>query len=58
LGICLLPDPGCQSFSSEGRCLSCKFSYQMYQGKCVQYPTGLILAPNGGFSCATGYTLQ
>jgi len=58
-GICLLNDPNCQIFSSDGSsCVQCKSIYQLYQGKCLLYPTGLMVAPNGGLSCLSGYTLQ
>lgn len=55
-GICVLPDPGCAVFG-DGICLQCKSSYQLFQGRCIQYPTGVIVVPNGGTSCASGYSL-
>jgi hypothetical protein len=57
-GVCILPDPACLSFASDGTCLQCQTSYQLFKGRCLQYPTGLIVAPNGGASCASGYSLQ
>lgn len=57
-GICVLPDPGCDIFANDGTCQQCKNSYQLFQGHCLQYPTGLIIAPNGGVSCASGYNQQ
>lgn len=56
-GICVLPDPGCLIPGVEGNCQQCKSSYQLFQGRCIQYPTGLIVVPNGGTSCASGYNL-
>jgi hypothetical protein len=59
-GVCVLSDPGCLTPANDGRgsCLQCKHNYQLFQGKCLQYPTGVIVAPNGGVSCATGYLPQ
>jgi hypothetical protein len=57
-GVCVLPDPGCLTFANDGTCQTCKSAYQLFQGRCLQYPTGLIIAPNGGVSCASGYDQQ
>lgn len=57
-GICVLPDPACDSFGSDGLCIDCKPAYRLFQGQCLQYPTGLIIAPNGGVSCSSGYNFQ
>jgi len=52
-------DPNCQKFNSDrSECMQCKSIYQLFQGTCLQYPTGLIVAPNGGTSCQSGYSLQ
>lgn len=56
-GICVLADPGCLNFSN-GTCVQCQPSYQLFAGRCLQYPPGMIIAPNGGMSCASGYSQQ
>lgn len=56
-GICVLADPGCLTFSN-GVCIKCQPSYQLFSGRCLQYPPGMIIAPNGGMSCAFGYSQQ
>jgi hypothetical protein len=57
-GVCLLPDPSCLSLAPDGSCLQCKSIYQLYNGRCLLYPTGVVVAPNGGVSCLPGYTPQ
>jgi hypothetical protein len=32
--------------------------YQLYNGKCLLHPPGMIVMPNGGMSCSSGYTLS
>lgn len=57
-GICVMPDPGCQNFTFGGDCLVCKSAYVLYQGRCLLYPPGVVVLPNGAISCISGYTLQ
>lgn len=57
-GVCLPQDPACQNYTSTGACSACLSNYQLYNGKCLLYPPGVSVLPNGGVSCLSGYTLS
>ncbi len=54
-GLCLENDPACTAYLANGICSQCLSNYQLYQGKCLQLPPGVITLPTGGSSCSSGY---
>lgn len=57
-GICLPLDPACLNYTSAGACSTCLGNYQLYNGRCLLYPPGVAILPNGGISCLSGYSLS
>ena len=57
-GVCLPQDPACQNYTTGGVCSACLSNYQLYNGKCLLYPPGVSVLPNGGITCMAGYTLS
>ena len=58
VGVCLPLDPGCQSYFNNGTCSICMSNYQLFNGKCLLYPPGMTVLPNGGITCSSGYTFS